>query len=343
MKALVLFLTACYLLGCNKETNENPMISAMKSQKGYRNYYIGKFRCGLFVPPSYNSSKKYPFIIYLHGYSDTTTWNLEWYNEPIVSADPCIVLTPKCPTTEQDGWGTSWDPITSPMMEKTFEMINLVKQAFNLDTSRFYINGTSMGGFGTYGVLQKHPGMFAAAYVLCGGGNPDIAPLLTQTPLWIFHGSADQVVNVQYSRNLYNEVVSLGGTRIRYTEYPGVGHNVWDYTRYETTLSTWLLAQRKGSVHASPVSTVTLEGSVNPSNKPELHWTIPATELTDEKIWYCKVYRDGDPIADVSSNISTYTDTSVLAGSTHSYSLRASNYYFRLSPVSNRVVLTTQK
>jgi predicted peptidase len=115
-----------------------------------------------------------------------------WYNEPIVSKDPCIVLTPKCPKEYgYKGWGDSFDPKTSPIMEKTYKMLSMVEKAFNLDEDRYYICGSSMGGRGTYGVIQKNPGKFAAAYVECGYPNAEIAPLIAEIPIWIFHGSAD--------------------------------------------------------------------------------------------------------------------------------------------------------
>ena len=155
LKTLILFVICIAAVTCENKKSDESMISEMSGQRGYQNWYLDSFRCGLFVPPSYDAQKKYPLVIFLHGYSDTTTWNLGWYNEPILSSDPCIVLTPKCPIQERGGWGNSWDPQTSPMMKKTYEMLELVKEAFNLDTDRFYICGSSMGGFGTFGAIKK--------------------------------------------------------------------------------------------------------------------------------------------------------------------------------------------
>jgi len=81
-------------------------------------------------------------IIFLHGYTDTTTWDLKWYNEPFVTEDPCIVLTPKCPKEQEYGWGDSSDPRTSPMMAKAYEMMGMVEEAFNLYKERYYIYGS---------------------------------------------------------------------------------------------------------------------------------------------------------------------------------------------------------
>jgi hypothetical protein len=337
MKLIVLFLlpSSLFFSTCEKD-REDPLIKEMASVRGYKNWYIGSFRCGLYVPENYSSSKAYPLIVYLHGHSDTTTWNLEWYNEPIITKDPCIVLTPKCPVEEIYGWGDSYDPRTSPMMSKTYEMMDMVKKAFNLDPDRYYVNGTSMGGYGTYGIIQKNPDMFAAAYALCGNGNIEMAPILANIPCWIFHGSADNVVPVQPDRDLYQAVLNIGGKQIRYTEYEGVGHNVWNYTPQETTLQTWFLAQRKGSIHRAPNAVNGFSGNLSDENKVVLQWEIPAetTPPSDDNIWYCRIYRDGSVIKEVYNNQQSFTDSSVVINNTYEYRISAVNYYFKESGLS---------
>jgi predicted peptidase len=65
------------------------------------------------------------------------------------------------------------------------------------------------------------------------------------TPLWIFHGEEDDVVPVSYSRKIYNEIVRLGGTKVKYTEYPSVKHNSWENVSEEKDLSKWLFSHQK--------------------------------------------------------------------------------------------------
>ena len=338
MKKLIGFFCICFILFSNcKKDYLDPVVQEMSAVRGYKDWYIGTFRCGLFVPPSYDKTKKYPLIIFLHGHSDTTTWNLGWYQEPILSNDPCIVLTPKCPVEEIYGWGDSFDPRTSPMMAKAYEMLELVEKAFNPDKDRYYIHGTSMGGIGTYGVLQKNLGKFAAAYIECGRPNVEIAPLLINTPLWVFHGSADPVVPVQPDRDLYRAIVNLGGDQIRYTEYAGVGHNVWDYTPKETTLPKWLLAQRKGSVHQAPVNVSNFKADLYPNNKVFLEWTIPDenAQTADNKVWFCRLYRNGELINEVFNNRNNYMDSTITTGISYEYKILAVNYYFKESLQAN--------
>lgn len=317
------------------------MIGEMSKQTGYRNWFLDDFRCGIFVPESYDMRNEYPLIIYLHGYSDTTTWDLAWYNEPLASSDPCIVMTPKCPTSESAGWGNSFNPEISPMMLKTYEMLDLVELAFNLDYDRFYIYGTSMGGYGTYGVLRDNPDMFAAAYVQCGRGSSEIAPILAEIPLWIFHGSEDQAVPVEPARDLYQAILDAGGTEIRYTEYEGVGHNVWDYTANETTLKPWLLAQEKGVVHGEPDRVINFEVNNAGQNMVSLMWDLPTdTTKADNRIWYSRIYRNGNVIKEVYNDRTSYTDSTVITGETYIYQISAVNYFFKESVLVSGYSLT---
>jgi predicted esterase len=307
----------------------------MAAVRGYQNWYIGSYRCGLFVPPDYDPGRSYPLVLYLHGYTDTVTRDMIWYHDPILSKEPCIVLTPRCPKDETEGWGTSFNDRTSPMMAKTYKMVEMVEKVFNLDPDRYYIYGTSMGGFGTYGVIRKNPDRFAAGCVLCANGNIDMAPLLAGIPFWIFHGSNDSVVSVQPTRELYRAVINSGGRQIRYTEYEGAGHNMWDYIRKETTLSSWLLAQHRGSVHGAPYPVKGFTGALR-EKKVFLQWVVPVQSTTpsDNDIWYCRVYRNGRLLKEVYRDQCGFTDPWVLLNHTYFYQISAVNYYFQESGLS---------
>jgi predicted esterase len=350
MNASVLSISLFFLFlsGCKKDNPNDSKIAEMSGQHGYKDWFIDNpsadkpdFRCGLFVPPSYNVDKKYPLIIFLHGHTDTTTWNLEWYNEPVVSQDPCIVLTPKCPVKEIYGWGDSWDPRTSPMMQKTYEMIDLVKEALSIDYDRVYVYGTSMGGFGTYGMIQKNPKLFAAAYVVCGGGNPEMADDLVDMPVWIFHGSLDSTVSVNYARDMYQAVHAAGGKQIRYTEYEGVGHNAWDYTGNEITLVPWLLAQRKGVEHEQPEALSDVSVGLNAHQQVVLQWELPTnTTNIDNRIWYTRIFRNGALIKEAYNNQTEYIDSTLSLPGMYNYQLSVVNYFFKESALSGNYPIT---
>ena len=104
--------------------------------------------------------------------------------------------------------------------------------------------------------------MFAALAPICGGVRPrgraqsseapkpdneaslytNVAAQIGKTPVWIFHGGADPVVPVAESQKM-NEALKASGGNVKYTEYPGVGHNSWDKAYGEPDFMTWLLSQ----------------------------------------------------------------------------------------------------
>ena len=218
--------------------------------EGYKDHFIGNFRCGVFVPLSYKASKKYPLVIYLHGKGDTVTRDISWYHDAALANDPAIVLSPKCPRSETGEWGNSWSSELPPMIEKTFEMIDLIRKAYNIDEDRIYVYGISMGAIGVFGLVQKFPKMFAAAYAVCGWGDPKIAPQVASIPFWMFHGELDDVVPVEGSRGVYNAVVALGGKQVGYTEFTGVKHDAWNHLNDHEIIS-WMLAQKREKIAVS--------------------------------------------------------------------------------------------
>ena len=317
------------MFGCVDDTIAQPE----PLPKGYKNWYIGDFRCGVFVPPSYDPKKKYPLVIYLHGHSDTTSWNFGWYHEPVALQDPAIVLTPKCPRSETGGWGTSTSEILSPMMVKTFEIIEQVKKQYAIDEQRIYIHGTSMGAIGTFGLIKRFPDMFTAGYALCGWATPAMAPELSKVPFWIFHGELDDVVPVEGSRGIYNAVVAGGGKQIRYTEFKGVKHDAWNYVN-DSKVYTWLLKQRKGDIHKSPAKVAGVDVA-SEDNAILINWHRPANvTINDDEVWFYKIYRDNVLVGEVENDLSKFIDMSAQKGKRYTYTVAAINYYFKESESS---------
>jgi predicted peptidase len=218
--------------------------------KGYEEHYYKGMRYGLFKPKDYDAKRKYPLVVYLHGSTDTVSRDLNWYQESSQKEFPCLVLTPKCEEGDQ-GWGNTWREQHTAATAKTLSLTDSLIKSYSIDTNRLYLYGISMGGFGVFSILQKDSGKFAAAFAVCGGSSPKAAAKIKGTPLWIFHGAMDDVVPVHLSRDIYKEIVKLGGKLVQYTEYPGVKHNSWENVSREKTLSKWLFSQVKGKPRGS--------------------------------------------------------------------------------------------
>jgi predicted peptidase len=213
----------------------------------YTQHSYKTLRYGLFKPEHYDAKKSYPLIVYLHGSRDTVSRDITWYQQPIQKENPVFVLTPKCDEPNL-GWGDTWRAAHTPAAIKTLSLIDSLVKVYNINTNRLYLYGISMGGFGVFSIVSKEHGKFAAAYAICGGSSTDAASKLTQTPLWIFHGDKDDVVPAALSRDVYHEIVRLGGKNVKYTEYPGVKHNSWENATQEKALPGWLLSQSKAQM-----------------------------------------------------------------------------------------------
>ncbi len=101
-----------------------------------------------------------------------------------------------------------------------------------------------MGGYGTWQALGQKPATFAAAVPVCGGGQPELAAEYSQVPIWVFHGSADQVVSPEKSREMVAALESAGGSP-KYTELEGVGHNSWQAAYTNPEVWQWMFQQTR--------------------------------------------------------------------------------------------------
>ncbi len=210
----------------------------------------------LYAPRGYNGSKKYPLILWLHGAAGRGTDNVKnisdgnelgshfWTYNTNQKNFPCFVVAPQCPET------TLWvsnDGIDSPpdQLDAVIDLVGEICHSHNIDTTRMYVVGQSMGGVAVWEIIARYPKMFAAALPLCGIGNKNNVFKLTQTPIWVFHGTADDVVPVAHSRDMVDALKRAGG-HPKYSEYKNVGHDVWNVAFKEPNLLQWVFGQHRG-------------------------------------------------------------------------------------------------
>jgi predicted peptidase len=93
-------------------------------------------------------------------------------------------------------------------------------------------------------MIAQRPRLFAAAVICCGGAALDSAAAAVSTPLWNFHGDADDTVPVKISRDRITALRKAGGHPLS-TEYAGVGHNVWQWAYTEPSLVRWVFSKRR--------------------------------------------------------------------------------------------------
>ncbi len=212
----------------------------------------------LFLPHDLKADQEYPLVLFLHGAGERGVGNdlqfkhkscAVWATEAVQKKSPCLVVAPQCP--EDDKWTgvERWDiPVyrqpakPTEALRMTMELVGALRKEYRVGA--LYATGLSMGGYGIWELLNRQPEWWSGAVAICGGADETLAPKV-RAPVWAFHGAQDTVVLPEQSRRMTDALIKLG-RRIKYTEYPGVGHNSWDKAFGEPDLPEWLFAQRKG-------------------------------------------------------------------------------------------------
>lgn len=202
----------------------------------------------LFLKPlDYDSVQKYPMVTCLHGGPTRDGGHVEVTQPaPLLSEPTNRKKYPAFLFVPQAGPGVLWGGMGEiPSKEKlVFEAMHALEQEFSIDDKRRYVAGISGGGYGSWHFISTHPDMFAAAIPICGAGNPDYAEEIAHVPVWAFHGDADRNVPVSGSRDMIEAMRKAGGNP-KYSEFAGIGHNVWPEVSNTEGVMDWLFAQRK--------------------------------------------------------------------------------------------------
>ncbi len=218
----------------------------------------GKLPYRLFSPANYTAAQRYPLVMFLHGAGEVGTDNAKqlsvWPNAMVYisysrqQTDPLFFVAPQCPS---DGW---WP--NAKQIGQLLELFDALTAEFSIDTNRIYITGLSMGGMGSWGLLERRPWYFAAAMPICGNGNNAATPTFKDVAVWDFHAADDGSVAVAGSRTMIAAIRQAGGHPL-YTEYTSGGHGIWPEAYATPRLVDWTLAQRRGEpIKNSPFVTL---------------------------------------------------------------------------------------
>jgi predicted peptidase len=187
-----------------------------------------------------NQKDKFPLIVFLHGSGERGT-DLELvknhspftYQELINS--PVAILAPQCP--ENIWWNT----------EALYQLILDVSVKYNVDKTRIYLTGLSMGGWGAWKLAEEHPEMFAAIASVCAPVDRIMminADKLKDLPIKIYHGALDDVVPPIQSIEIYQKIKETN-KNVELIIFSNDNHNSWDSTYSNPKFYEWILAQHK--------------------------------------------------------------------------------------------------
>jgi len=210
--------------------------------------------------PDYDTIRKYPLVIFLHGSGERGNDNkaqLKWgvmnfATDKAMVLHPAFVIAPQCPKNQTwsnvenylNGGSIKIKSTPSKPMALLIELIHQFVKKYNVDSNRIYITGLSMGGYGTYDALARYPELFAAGVPVCGAADTATAKKIAKIPLWIFHGNEDAAVNPKYDVSMYQALLKAGANP-GFTMYPETGHFSWLAAYSDQHMMTWLFKQHK--------------------------------------------------------------------------------------------------
>ena len=250
MKYLVIFFILFLNVNLNSQDLDLYEQEIFVTEKDTLNYRILK-------PLNYDSTKQYPVHLFLHGAGERGNDNVsqlvhgsklflkkesrEKYNS--------WVIFPQAP--KNDWWGykdpykLNYNVKESKAMSLVVKLMDNFSKRNDVNQNKIYVSGLSMGGMGTFVILNLRPDMFAAATPICGDGDPNsVNNYAEKIPIWIFHGSDDTVVSPKKSLKMANAIIDAGGSP-KITFYENVGHDSWNNAFAEENFLKWIHSKTK--------------------------------------------------------------------------------------------------
>jgi predicted peptidase len=260
----VLLSAALLIVGCS---HRREFLERQVSVEGQAYSYR------VWLPPHYDRFRRWPVILYLHGSAERGDDNERQLTAALPALlvrepdrYPAIVVVPQCRP------GAEW---YGEMETQALAALDASMREFRGDRRRVYLTGISMGGAGVW-YFARQPHRFAAIVPVSGevvrqpddpwpiAPPPDLAALFAapdpyaalaraigNTPAWAFHGSDDDVIPVTESRTMV-AALTAAGNAVRFTEYRGGGHAIWDAAYADPRLPRWLFSQRLGASLSTP-------------------------------------------------------------------------------------------
>lgn len=190
-------------------------------------------------PQGYCADKQYPLLLFLHGAGTRGNDISMLQSNPFFTITdtydefPFLTIAPQC---SSDTWFDCFETLIAFAEAMAFRP--------DIDPTRVYLIGASMGGYGTWQLAMSLPDLFAAIVPICGGGMYWNAGRLKNVPVWAFHGGQDDTVRVEESEKMVHAVQQAGGDAAL-TIYPENGHDAWSDTYKNPDVFTWMISHRK--------------------------------------------------------------------------------------------------
>lgn len=160
-----------------------------------------------FSPVKENDSTKYPLVVWLHGMgnggedgvqvsaSNVSYWSSEEFQSRFTNGG-AFILAARSDETK----GVCWNESTIEPLKAAIDEF-IAKNKDNIDLTRIYVGGYSMGGKMTLKMAVAYPEMFAAAFPICPAWAPSEKALsyVADMPIWLTSGKTDPLVNYYFN------------------------------------------------------------------------------------------------------------------------------------------------
>ncbi len=216
----------------------------------------------IMIPPGFEEGG--PAILFLHGAGECGTdgkknlaVGLPRHVREHPDRWPFVVIVPQKPTMNSE-----WEDHEAALLA----MLDEAADDGLYEPAQLAITGLSQGGHGTIMLASMHPERFRCAAPVCGyvdrrmsidgerlketPATPKDESVVTASeamkgmPIWLFHGTLDDVVPPEESRALV-EALKSAGAEVRYTEFEDANHNAWDPAYSKPELAEWFVKLTK--------------------------------------------------------------------------------------------------
>ncbi len=208
----------------------------------------------LYLPPDFDAAKTYPLVVSLHSEESTHRLN---YRQLFGAAPRYTSVDPLDPRFYPASWDVEFI-VAFPFARgavgyrgiaesDVYQMMTDVEAHYKIDPDRVFLTGISMGGAGALWYALTRPDVWAGVAVLAPAALSDATALAKNAlnlPLRLFQGEDDPIVSPQQTRD-WQRRFEDAGIAVRYFEYPGVRHDVWNTAYKDGAVFDWFAGLKR--------------------------------------------------------------------------------------------------
>lgn len=269
---MILLALACMLIFSTTAKAQYDFLRPVKGE------IPGGYDFWVYTPTDYYYSlESTPVVMFLHGASlcskDMNRSRRYGPLDAIVRGRQidALVIVPQNP-------GGAWNP------DKLNDILEWTKKNYAMDSTRVYVLGMSLGGYGTMDFAAAYPDKIAAAMALCGGCSAKDKSGLGRLPLWIIHGTGDRAVSVKQSQVVVKELQDTNNDkRLRFDWLRGASHGALARILYMRKTYEWLFSHSTTNPGRPARLDITIDNSDLTKAYKDMKRGVPSPEIIFEK------------------------------------------------------------